>query len=732
MVMERRKLLKLTSGVLGSAAVGTSGLPVSGRAPSDDGYSIYSDLNTPVSITGDELDAAIRAVSPGSRLIGLGQTFVNVQERDGTNAVYQAAHAAHESAWGRSRIARSKNNIYGWSAFDRCPGACADSFESYSACVRQVQGYINDSYLTSGGTFYEGATLEDMNVHYATDPRWAEKIAAIMRQLDAYLDTSGGGTDKRQPAFQVGEAVVASELVNIRSAPEFGDNVVVSYPKHSTGIVVDGPKRVDGAILWKVEYDDDGATAGWSRQKYLRIYGNGGGQYRFPIDSRVQSTDILNVRRSAGNDGVVTFTVKRASPGYVTRGPVLADDRIWYQVHYNAGVKGWSRAGSLVSAPLIDDDAAFVPDNRVRMKHDAVYHTRPAPESTIVEQVPANEFGYVRDGPVEQGGYTWWFVDFNTGHGGWMNQEHIENAALPAVEEGSRVELVRDAAGHYYAGPDKEVAKVFDRSTEGYAREGPIGRKGYDWWKVELNTGETAWFADKHLAVDTTVFDWDDPVEPVVSTNVHWRNAEDSEVAMVAGTDTLGRIRLGPVKNTDDGHTWWKVQFPELTGWVVQENLEQVPEPDDGGGGTNPGASGIVWPLSGEVTSGFYDTRLRNGRRVNHKAVDIGAEYGTPITAAYPGTVSVVAGGGSGGKKVFVTHTNGYRTEYHHLSDFAVGRGASVNQGDVIGYVGESGRSTGPHLHFEVVQNEVNQFIPGSPGDIIGKGDSLPATYDGL
>lgn len=87
-----------------------------------------------------------------------------------------------------------------------------------------------------------------------------------------------------------------------------------------------------------------------------------------------------------------------------------------------------------------------------------------------------------------------------------------------------------------------------------------------------------------------------------------------------------------------------------------------------------------------------------------HKGVDIGAPTGTPIRAAASGRVRVAKTGWNGGygNVVFIEHPNGTQTVYAHMSRLGTSTGAQVAQGEVIGYVGSTGRSSGPHLHYEV------------------------------
>jgi murein DD-endopeptidase MepM/ murein hydrolase activator NlpD len=123
---------------------------------------------------------------------------------------------------------------------------------------------------------------------------------------------------------------------------------------------------------------------------------------------------------------------------------------------------------------------------------------------------------------------------------------------------------------------------------------------------------------------------------------------------------------------------------------------------------TTPSAAGLIWPVNGPVVSPFG---YRWGRL--HAGIDIAVPYGTPIHAAAAGTV-VLAGWVSGyGNYTCIDHGGGLATCYAHQSSYAVSQGASVGQGQVIGYVGCTGHCFGPHLHFEV-------RINGTPVDPLG------------
>ncbi len=110
-----------------------------------------------------------------------------------------------------------------------------------------------------------------------------------------------------------------------------------------------------------------------------------------------------------------------------------------------------------------------------------------------------------------------------------------------------------------------------------------------------------------------------------------------------------------------------------------------------------------LWPVRGQLVGGFGD-RLDpfSGEGTFHSGVDIAATYGEPIHAAADGFVVWVGPKSGSGRLVVIDHGAGLTTWYAHLSAFRVNSGQSVHRGDVIGYVGSSGRSTGPHLHYEV------------------------------
>jgi murein DD-endopeptidase MepM/ murein hydrolase activator NlpD len=133
-------------------------------------------------------------------------------------------------------------------------------------------------------------------------------------------------------------------------------------------------------------------------------------------------------------------------------------------------------------------------------------------------------------------------------------------------------------------------------------------------------------------------------------------------------------------------------QDTSITELIRQGELRRASRGDTG----TVSGSGMRWPVSGPVTSGFG---YRWGRL--HAGIDIGAGTGTPIHAAKSGTVIFAGTQGGYGNCVIIDHGGGLSTLYGHMSRIGARDGEDVNGGDVIGYVGSTGHSTGPHLHFE-------------------------------
>jgi len=121
-------------------------------------------------------------------------------------------------------------------------------------------------------------------------------------------------------------------------------------------------------------------------------------------------------------------------------------------------------------------------------------------------------------------------------------------------------------------------------------------------------------------------------------------------------------------------------------------------------------AGKFQWPTNGSISSGFgYRGSSLSGTRKSHSGIDLYAPLGTTIIAADGGQVILAGYEGGYGYAVLIYHGGGFATFYAHLSGFAVSPGQIVKRGQLIGYVGVTGWTTGPHLHFEVRINGVAQ-----------------------
>jgi murein DD-endopeptidase MepM/ murein hydrolase activator NlpD len=110
----------------------------------------------------------------------------------------------------------------------------------------------------------------------------------------------------------------------------------------------------------------------------------------------------------------------------------------------------------------------------------------------------------------------------------------------------------------------------------------------------------------------------------------------------------------------------------------------------------------FTWPIQGRLTSMYGRRNISVGGNTFHAGVDVAAPSGTPIAASKAGTVVKAGWGGAYGYVVYIDHGDGSQTRYGHMSQINVAVGRYVNQHNVIGLVGTTGASTGPHLHFEI------------------------------
>lgn len=121
-------------------------------------------------------------VLEGTSLEGLGEYYIKAEKEYGVNAFFLIGLSALESAWGNSRLANDRNNVFGFMAYDRNVDM-AKRFETKGDSILYVAKYLKNNYLTVGGKYYNGVTLKDVNVSYSSDDYWHKKIDIIVRKL---------------------------------------------------------------------------------------------------------------------------------------------------------------------------------------------------------------------------------------------------------------------------------------------------------------------------------------------------------------------------------------------------------------------------------------------------------------------------------------------------------------------------------------------------------------------
>ncbi|HEY5387800.1 MAG TPA: peptidoglycan DD-metalloendopeptidase family protein [Thermoleophilia bacterium] len=208
--------------------------------------------------------------------------------------------------------------------------------------------------------------------------------------------------------------------------------------------------------------------------------------------------------------------------------------------------------------------------------------------------------------------------------------------------------------------------------------------------------------AEKENGVHKTANDLQAQSDQLVAMRAAQATQKAASVAMRRQKNT----RLSAVKNDlallEQQENQLLAESNALTGVIT------------GSSGSGVGTGTMMWPVSGPITSPFgYRIHPILGYRKLHTGIDFGVGYGTPIHASDSGTVIYATWMSGYGNVIIIDHGRGISTLYAHQSSLAVGYGTRVTRGQVVGYVGSTGFSTGPHLHFEVRVN-------GNPVDPMG------------
>ncbi|WP_049551285.1 glucosaminidase domain-containing protein [Streptococcus pseudopneumoniae] len=152
---------------------------------------LFKDLTEATNYSAEDLDKVFSLLNINNSLLeNKGATFKESEEHYHINALYLLAHSALESDWGRSKIAKDKNNFFGITAYDTTPYLSAKTFDDVDKGILGATKWIKENYIDRGRTFL-GNKASGMNVEYASDPYWGEKIASVMMKINEKL----GGKD---------------------------------------------------------------------------------------------------------------------------------------------------------------------------------------------------------------------------------------------------------------------------------------------------------------------------------------------------------------------------------------------------------------------------------------------------------------------------------------------------------------------------------------------------------
>lgn len=321
---------------------------------------------------------------------------------------------------------------------------------------------------------------------------------------------------------------------------------------------------------------------------------------------------------------------------------------------------------------------------------------------------------------------------------------NLEQAKVDAASQ--RLRAVEDARGDARAALEQTVidlALLSDAARE-YAVESYVGLGDQRTQAAWLNSDDVTTGAHKAALLDITGGETVDVLDQLKALEARRADlalaaenaaADADEIAAELDVSLLDleaqrQVQVQLKAEVDARRAEWEAALEtaeseeqELTAFIQEQEAKAAAELEarrkaaTAAAGQGQAPTGIIseanwtWPTGGGVASGFGQ-RLHPilGYYRMHSGLDIGGAQGQPIWAATEGIVIMAGWNGGYGNTVIIQHANGTTTLYAHMSGFSVSNGAYVGTGDVIGSVGSTGLSTGPHLHFEVRVN-------GSPVD---------------
>ena len=315
----------------------------------------FIDLRTKSTVTAQQINAYIAAnykrYGSKSVLLNKGQAFINAGNTYGVNALYLAAHAIHESAFGTSNISIGKNNLFGYGAYDATPFVGAYRFSSVEQCINYVAQKMKADYLNPNGTHFEGAMLGyktkdskgktiasksiGMNYWYASDENWGNKIAAHMQKIIAFnkktyenpkintnypsIPAIPSGSDK----FPTGIQAIAKK--DLSSTIKKGKIFTLLEKTNNFQVKVDYNQKT--YTLSNISFS--------SYKNYISVYNLG----------RVVNASSLNIRSTPSTTGedIGDFKLNQYVSLALDKEHKLIEDatKKWYKVNMSNGKTGW-------------------------------------------------------------------------------------------------------------------------------------------------------------------------------------------------------------------------------------------------------------------------------------------------------------------------------------------------------------------------------------------------------
>ncbi|MGG1398819.1 SH3 domain-containing protein [Bacillus salipaludis] len=328
----------------------------------------FIDLRTQSPVTPSQIDNYIASYEKTSGktsiLHGKGKVFIDTGKKYGVNALYLAAHAIHESAFGTSAISIAKNNLFGFGAYDAAPFMSAYRFTSVDLCIDYIAREIKATYLNPSNWKYNGAYLgfstktlsntrideasEGMNFYYASDPNWGKAIAQHMENIlhydkTFYAKASKDITIPTRPVIPVGSDVFPNNIVAIAKS-----NLVLDSKKGMNDAVSTISK---GASFYVLEKTNDywlrvmvDGKEYWTDDIKFSSYAN----YLSVQNLGRVTTAKLNVRQDAttNNTPIATLSLNDLVQIVLKKDGSLTMDssKGWYQVVLANGTIGWVSA----------------------------------------------------------------------------------------------------------------------------------------------------------------------------------------------------------------------------------------------------------------------------------------------------------------------------------------------------------------------------------------------------